>query len=222
MLSVPLLFHTLAHTHTHPYLWSLYSCTLGADLTLAIHESQRQRGREGQLMIHFMLFLQGPRHTWTVTRSTQRDTGRQSGRRNTRAWQIELAAVGLRRTEEMGAGLLTQEWQRVTGHVKFMASPGLHGCSSPKGHRQAPHCETVVALLIFWPLNEWKIKQDPRIIWEGWRKSSPLSRWRISVCRPSWRSFPPSLGPRTQMLVDPEKETRTQSGQTVQVNSVPL
>lgn len=98
-------------------------------------------------MVHFMLLLKGPRHTWTVTPSTQHDTGADSGRRNTRAWQIELAAVGVRRTEEMGAGLLTQEWQRMTGHVKFMASPGLHGNTSPTGDWQAPHCETVVALL---------------------------------------------------------------------------
>lgn len=91
--------------------------------------------------------LEGPRQTWTVTPSTQHDTGRQRGRRNTRAWQIELAAVGVRRTEETGAGLLTQEWQRVTGHVKFMASPRLHGNTSPTGDWQAPHCETVVVLL---------------------------------------------------------------------------
>lgn len=47
----------------------------------------------------------------------------------------------------MGAGLLTQELQRMTGHVKFMASPGLHGNTSPTGDWQAPHCETVVASL---------------------------------------------------------------------------
>lgn len=35
----------------------------------------------------------------------------------------------------------------MTGHVKFMASPGLHANTSPTGDRQAPRCKTVVALL---------------------------------------------------------------------------
>lgn len=153
-------FHTLSHSHTHPYPWSLYSCSSGADFTHSTHESKRQRGGEGPLCLgHFMLL-------WLEGSSTYVDgdtehmawrRGRQSGRRNTRAWQIELAAV--RRMQKMGAGLLTQEWQRKTGHVKFMASPGLHGSTSPTGDWQAPHCETVVALLkpwllfLFWLLN---------------------------------------------------------------------
>lgn len=65
------LSHVLAHIPTFD---PLYSCTLGTDFTLAIHELQRQRGREGQLMVPFMLLLEGPRHRWTVTLSTQHDT----------------------------------------------------------------------------------------------------------------------------------------------------
>lgn len=129
-------------------------------ILLTAHESKRQRGGEGPLCLgHFvLLWLQGS--STYVDGDTEHAAwrqGRQSGRRNTRAWQIELAAV--RRMQKMGAGLLTQEWQRKTGHVKFMASPGLRGNTSPTGDWQAPYCETVVALLkpwlllLFWLLN---------------------------------------------------------------------
>lgn len=54
----------------------------------------------------------------------------ESGHRNTRAWQIELAAMRVGRTRGVGAGPMTQEWRRLTAHVKFMATPGLQGNAS--------------------------------------------------------------------------------------------
>lgn len=73
----------------------------------------------------------------------------------------------------------------------------LHQRSTDQ-QEKTPHHKTIVALLLR--------KVPENISFKNKNMNPPLSRWRTSACRPSWRSFLPSSDLMIQMSVGPEKQ----------------
>lgn len=144
---------TPSPTHTRPWPWSLYSCAPGGRfLHWPYMNHAGKEAWEGEMVVEgwggFMLWQGGLRWRWTATPSTQHDTQTDRAARETLEpdklswllWEWEGRGGGL----VVGAGPVTQEWRRLTAHVKFMVFPGLQGNTSQRRDRQAPRYEPVV------------------------------------------------------------------------------
>lgn len=137
--------HTPPLQHTHvPGLDPFIPVPPGADFytshTWITQAKRRGRGRRWWLGGgggHAVTV--GLRWRWTATPSTQHDTQTDRAARETLEpdklswllWEWEGRGGKL----VVGAGPVTQEWRRLTAHVKFMVFPGLQGNTSQRRDR---------------------------------------------------------------------------------------